>query len=111
MPRPLHYCEDESVLGSAFYLMEYVPGSVHVSATLPGLDATVRKRIYQDSSRLLAALNEIDLQAARIEDYARPEGYWARLVKRWTEQYGRPRRIRARRWRHSSPRFLGPCLR
>ena len=36
---------------------------------------------------MLAALNEIDLQAARIEDYARPEGYWARLVKRWTEQY------------------------
>jgi aminoglycoside phosphotransferase (APT) family kinase protein len=87
VPRPLHYCEDESVLGSAFYVMEYVPGNVHVDATLACLDATVRMRIYQDSSRLLAALNEIDLQAARIEDYARPEGYWARLVKRWTEQY------------------------
>jgi len=86
-PRPLHLCADESVLGTAFYVMEYVAGGVHVDPTLPGLDPRVRRTLYDSSCRLLARLNDVDLATAGIEDYGRSEGYWERLVTRWTEQY------------------------
>lgn len=87
VPRPLHLCTDESVLGSAFYVMEFVAGRVHVDPTLPGVDASARRALYENSSRLLALLNGADLAAAGIDDYGKPDRYWERLVKRWTEQY------------------------
>jgi aminoglycoside phosphotransferase (APT) family kinase protein len=86
-PRPLHLCLDDSVIGSAFYVMEYVSGQVHVDPTLPGVAPTVRERIYDSACRLLVSLNGVDLVAVGLADFGKAEGYWVRQVRRWTEQY------------------------
>jgi aminoglycoside phosphotransferase (APT) family kinase protein len=86
-PRPLHLCSDDSVIGSAFYVMEYVSGQVHVNPTLAGVAPNVRQKIYDSACRLLVALNSVDLAAVGLADFGKAEGYWVRQVRRWTEQY------------------------
>jgi aminoglycoside phosphotransferase (APT) family kinase protein len=87
VPKPLHLCSDDSVMGSAFYVMEYVSGQVHVDPTLPGVAPSVRKKIYDSACRLLVALNGVDLVAVGLADFGKAENYWVRQVRRWTEQY------------------------
>lgn len=87
VPRAIHYCDDPSVMGNAFYLMEYVPGHVYLDPRLPGVSAGVRRRVYDSACGLLVALNSVDTAAVGLGDYGRPADYWRRQVRRWTEQY------------------------
>ncbi|MCZ8130301.1 MAG: phosphotransferase family protein [Steroidobacteraceae bacterium] len=87
VPKVLHYCADEAVLGSPFYVMEHVCGSVHWDGRLPGLEPTLRRRIYAEMNRVLAALHEVVPADVGLADYGRPGGYYERQVRRWTEQY------------------------
>ncbi|MBP6626759.1 MAG: phosphotransferase family protein, partial [Arenimonas sp.] len=85
--RPLHLCRDESVIGSMFYLMEFVDGRIFWDPSLPDMDAAGRGEIYAGLIDALAALHTVDPAAVGLSDYGKPGSYFARQIGRWTEQY------------------------
>ena len=87
VPRMLALCEDESVLGRAFYIMECVEGRVFWEQSLPGLPPLERAAIYDEMNRVIAALHAVDYAAAGLADYGKPGNYFARQIARWTRQY------------------------
>ncbi|MFC2967279.1 phosphotransferase family protein [Acidimangrovimonas pyrenivorans] len=80
-------CEDDSVIGSAFYVMDYVAGRNFDDPTLPGLDPAERSAIFDEMNRVLAAIHSVDLQAAGLDDYGPAGNYYRRQIDRWTKQY------------------------
>lgn len=80
-------CLDESVIGRAFYLMEYIEGRVLWDQSLPGLTPAERNGIYDEMNRVIAQLHSIDYLAIGLEGYGKPGNYFARQIDRWTKQY------------------------
>ena len=85
--RPLHLCRDESVIGSMFYLMEFVDGRVFWDPSLPDLATADRGAYYDAIIATLAALHSVDVAAVGLSDYGKPGNYFARQIARWSEQY------------------------
>jgi len=83
----LALCEDESVMGRAFYIMSYVEGRVFWDQTLPELDRAQRGAIYDEMNRVLAALHSVDVAALGLSDYGKPGSYFERQITRWSRQY------------------------
>lgn len=80
-------CEDPDVIGSAFYVMDYVEGRIFWDALLPEAAPAERRSIYVEMVRVLAALHSVDYQAVGLSDYGKPGQYVERQVSRWTQQY------------------------
>ncbi len=87
VPRVFLWCEDPEVIGTPFFVMEYVRGRILWDVRLPGLPAAERRAIYDELVRVLAALHRVDPAAVGLGDFGRPAGYLARQVRRWTGQY------------------------
>lgn len=87
VPKVLDLCEDSSVIGTPFYLMEYCPGHVYKDPSLPGLEPSQRRAIYTAMNRVLCKIHSVDPQAAGLEDYGKRGDYIARQVQTWTRQY------------------------
>ncbi len=87
VPRPLLYCKDASVIGTEFFVMDYVAGRIFWDPALPNVEASERRAIYSEMVRVLAALHCVDYAACGLADYGKPGNYFARQLKRWTEQY------------------------
>lgn len=85
--RALHLCEDESIIGSMFYLMEHVQGRVFWDPAMPQLDAAERGHYYEAIISTLAALHAVDVASVGLGDYARPGNYFQRQLTRWSTQY------------------------
>jgi len=85
--RTLCLCEDESVLGTPFYIMEFVAGRVFWDPSLPELDPAGRKSIYLELNRVIAALHHVNHDAVGLSDFGRPGNYFSRQIARWTKQY------------------------
>src|SRR6266545_3313484 len=85
--RPLHYCDDASVVGTPFYLMDYVEGRVFWEPDVPDAPAAVRGAIYDSVNSTLAQLHSFDPVALGLADFGRGENYVARQVERWSRQY------------------------
>ncbi len=85
--RMLHLCEDESVMGRAFFIMEHVDGRVLWDQSLPGMAPAARGAIYDEMNRVIAALHAVDYAAIGLADYGRPGNYFARQIGRWVKQY------------------------
>jgi aminoglycoside phosphotransferase (APT) family kinase protein len=87
-PRPVLWCEDPSVIGAPFYLMERVPGQVIRDRLPPALadEPEARARIGDEMIDALAQLHAVDWRAVGLEGFGRPDGYLARQVKRWGGQ-------------------------
>ena len=85
--RAIHLCTDRSVIGSLFYVMSFEPGRIFWDPTLPELDAGQRGAIYSEMNRVLAALHDVDVTAAGLDDFGRPGSYFERQVSRWSGQY------------------------
>ncbi len=81
------FCEDASIIGTPFYLMDYIPGRIFMKPDLPELDHMQRKTAYHVFAETLAALHEVDFRALGLDDYGRTEGYAARQLRRWAGQY------------------------
>lgn len=81
------YCDDTAVIGTAFYVMEFVDGRIFWDPSLPELDAAERAGVYKDMNRVIAALHRIDPKAVGLADYGKPSGFFERQVSRWTKQY------------------------
>ncbi|MDM0110351.1 phosphotransferase [Variovorax sp. J22R24] len=86
-PRVHALCEDGAVMGTAFYVMDYVDGRILWDPKLPGASNAERTRICDDMNRVLAALHEVDVQAVGLGDYGRTGNYIERQIARWTRQY------------------------
>ncbi len=80
-------CEDESVIGTAFYIMDYVGGRILWDPKLPGMTNGERAAIFDEMNRVIAALHRVDHVAVGLEGYGRPGNYLERQVARWTKQY------------------------
>jgi aminoglycoside phosphotransferase (APT) family kinase protein len=80
-------CEDESVIGRAFYVMDFVEGRVMWDQTLPGMAPTERGAIYDEMNRVIAALHTVDYKAQGLADYGKPGNYFERQIGRWSRQY------------------------
>ena len=87
VPRMLALCEDEAVIGRAFYIMSMVEGRVLWDQSLPGMDPAERAAIYDEMNRVIAALHSVDVQAAGLADYGKPGNYFERQIGRWGKQY------------------------
>ena len=85
--RPFALCEDDSVIGSIFYVMELVDGRSLADGSLPGETPRARGEMYRALTTALAALHSVDHEAAGLADYGRPGNYFERQVGRWTKQY------------------------
>jgi aminoglycoside phosphotransferase (APT) family kinase protein len=80
-------CEDESVIGTDFFVMEYVRGRIFWNVQLPDLEPRERAAVYDELTRVLAAIHTVNLEAVGLSDFGRPDAYVARQVKRWSKQY------------------------
>jgi aminoglycoside phosphotransferase (APT) family kinase protein len=87
VPRPLMLCEDSTVIGTAFYLMEHVDGRVFWEPHAPGLSAPQRRALFDSLNNTIARLHSFDPDVLGLGDFGRPEGYVSRQIKRWSEQY------------------------
>jgi aminoglycoside phosphotransferase (APT) family kinase protein len=85
--QPLHLCTDDTIIGSMFYVMQYVPGRIIWDPALPDLTPAQRSAHYAAALDALVALAQLDVAAAGLIDYGKPGNYFARQVARWTEQY------------------------
>ncbi len=85
--RAYHLCDDDSIIGSMFYLMEYVDGKVYWDPALPEVDNNTRSAMYDEMNRVLAALHSVDIEAAGLSDYGKAGNYFERQFGRWSKQY------------------------
>lgn len=87
VPRMRALCEDESVIGTAFYVMDFLEGRIFRNARLPGMAPAERAAIYDDLNATLARLHQVDFTAIGLADFGRPGNYFQRQMDRWTKQY------------------------
>ena len=87
VPHAFALCQDESVIGSAFYVMALVEGANFTDGALPHLTRGARTRAYHGMIDTLAALHRIDPQAAGLATFGRPGNFFERQVARWIKQY------------------------
>ena len=87
VPRARALCEDESVVGSVFFLMDFVDGRIFWDPALPELSRDDRAAVYDEQNATLVKLQKVDLAAAGLTDYGRPGNYFQRQWQRWSEQY------------------------
>ncbi len=83
----LALCEDESVIGRAFYIMECVNGRVMWDQSLPDLAKAQRGAVYDEMNRVLAELHKVKPSAVGLESYGKPGNYFERQIGRWSKQY------------------------
>ncbi len=87
VPEPILYCADESVAGTAFFLMAHVAGRVFWEPQMPASNPAERAQVYDAMNATLARLHTFDPAALGLADYGRGENYVARQVERWSKQY------------------------
>ncbi|XP_029427537.1 acyl-CoA dehydrogenase family member 10 isoform X2 [Rhinatrema bivittatum] len=87
VPKMLSLCEDSSILGTPFYLMEYCTGRIYEEPTLPGLEPSQRREIYSAMNQVLCKIHQVDIKLAGLEDYGKHDNYVRRQVQTWTKQY------------------------
>ena len=87
VPEMLGYCEDASVLGTAFFVMRHVNGRIFSDNRMPDLSRQERAAAYDSANETLARLHSIDPAAVGLADFGRPGNYFERQVSRWSKQY------------------------
>lgn len=80
-------CEDESVIGTSFYVMQWVEGRVIADARLPGMSRHERTALYDEVIRVLATLHGLDPEALGLAEFGRPGNYYSRQISRWSRNY------------------------
>lgn len=96
VPRPALYCDDESVIGSAFYITEYIDGRVFWNAELPGVAKADRAAIYDSMNAYLADLHQLDYKALGLGTFGKETGFTARNLKRWSTIYEQSKLVEVR---------------
>ncbi|MEM9013875.1 MAG: phosphotransferase family protein [Pseudomonadota bacterium] len=86
-PRTYILCEDDNIIGTAFFVMDFVPGRIFWDASLPNVDRADRKALFDALTDTIADLHKIDYQAIGLEDYGKSGNYFERQIGRWSKQY------------------------
>ncbi|MBV0891541.1 phosphotransferase family protein [Paracoccus sp. Z118] len=87
VPQMVAWCDDASVLGTPFYLMERLDGRVWHETAMPGAEPAERRAMYLSVARTMAAMHSLDPEAVGLETFGRPGNYFARQVARWGGQW------------------------
>ena len=87
VPRMRALCEDEAVIGTSFYVMDFLEGRIFRDARLPGMEPAEQRAIYEELGDVCARLHLVDHEAIGLGDYGRPGNFFERQVSRWTKQY------------------------
>ena len=87
VPPMLFYEEDQSIVGTAFYIMERVRGRIFHDNMLSDVQPEDRRAIYDDLATMLAQIHAVDVKAVGLTDFGRQGGYFARQIARWTKQW------------------------
>lgn len=87
VPRMRVLCEDDDVIGSMFYVMDFLDGNVYWDAPLQGFANADRAAMYDRMNAVLAGLHQVDVEAVGLTDFGRPGSYFERQFNRWTKQY------------------------
>ncbi len=85
--RPRVLCQDESVIGSWFYVMDHVDGRIFWEAAIPGVERAERAALFDAMNATIAALHRLDPEEVGLGDFGRPGNYFARQISRWSGQY------------------------
>jgi aminoglycoside phosphotransferase (APT) family kinase protein len=87
VPKMELLCEDEDVIGRAFFVMQHVEGRVLWDQALPDSTPVERTAIYDEMNRVIAALHAVDIERAGLADFGRAGNYFERQIARWSKQY------------------------
>ncbi len=87
VPRPAVLCKDDEVIGTMFFIMEFVDGRIFWNPDTPGLDRKERAALYDNVNETLARLHNFDYEALGLGDYGKPGNYFERQISRWAGQY------------------------
>ncbi|ONM26168.1 putative acyl-CoA dehydrogenase IBR3 [Zea mays] len=87
VPKVYCLCTDASVIGTPFYIMEYLEGIIYPDSALPGVTPSKRRAIYLSTAKTLAAIHKVDINAIGLQKYGRRDNYCKRQVERWERQY------------------------
>ena len=87
VPRCLHYCDNAEIIGTAFFIMDYVDGTIFWNPVLPSLNNRQRGKVFDEMNRILVALHSIDPASAGLGDFGKPGNYFVRQTARWSRQY------------------------
>tara|TARA_R110001583_G_scaffold158785_2_gene310658 strand:+ start:373 stop:1407 length:1035 start_codon:yes stop_codon:yes gene_type:complete len=83
-----HLCEDVDVIGSMFYVMEFMDGNVYWDSSLPEIsDNKTRSIMYQNMAKVMATMHSVNVDEVGLGDYGKPGNYFERQISRWTKQY------------------------
>jgi len=86
VPDAMLWCDDESIVGTPFYLMSFLDGRVFVDQSLPGMTAEQRADIYLEMNRVISELHQLDIDTIGLGDYGKREDYLSRQINRWSSQ-------------------------
>jgi aminoglycoside phosphotransferase (APT) family kinase protein len=87
VPRTYCYCDDRSVIGTPFFVMDFADGRHFWDPALPELDAADRAALWDDMNAVIARLHKVDYAAIGLADYGKPGNYFERQIGRWSRQY------------------------
>lgn len=87
VPKASALCEDDSIIGTMFYIMDCVDGRIFWDPSLPGMQPAERTAIFGEMNRVIAALHSVDYAAVGLAGYGKPGSYFARQIDRWSKQY------------------------
>ncbi len=87
VPRMYALCEDDAVIGTSFYVMEFLDGRVFRDQTMPASNEAERRAVYANLARNLAGLHKVDYEAVGLSDFGKPGNYFERQIGRWIKQY------------------------
>ena len=87
VPTPYLLCKDESIIGTIFYIMEFIEGRVFWDSDMPDCNNEERKAIYDDLNKNLAKLHGFNHENIGLTDFGVPGNYFSRQISRWTKQY------------------------
>jgi aminoglycoside phosphotransferase (APT) family kinase protein len=87
VPKTWLLCDDPAVIGTIFYVMDWVPGRIMVDPLLPGCTPSERTAIYDSMSDVLSRLHRQDWKPLGLSDFGKPGSYFTRQIHRWTQQY------------------------
>ena len=87
VPKPYALCQDDSVIGTAFYIMEFLPGRILADPKMPGISPAERGKIFNSMNDVLARIHNVDYRAVGLGDFGREGQYIQRQIARWSSQY------------------------
>ena len=87
MPKTFCLCEDASVIGTAFFIMDFVDGRIFWNSALPDVTLEQRRPLFHALIDTMAALHNVDIEKAGLSDFGKTGNYFERQIGRWSQQY------------------------